>query len=827
MRCFILGFACGIGLLQWQPALPARDFQIACAALALVSALVALLLSRWNPDRRLGRTLRRALRLALACASGAAIGFVYADVAAERRMADELPPRFEGVDIAITGIVSGLPTVNPSDRSVRFAFDVERIVTPEAVVPSRLSLAWFSGWRGSRTSSASPRERADRPEADEAPPEVHAGERWQVTVRLRRPHGNVNPHGYDLEAWMLENGLRATGYIRKDDANRRIDAFSGRPIDAVDALRERIRARMRAALGDRPYAGVLVALTIGDQRSVPQDQWLLYNRTGVSHLLSISGLHVTLFATLMGGAVFWLWRRSHRLTTLLPARKAAAALGAFAAFGYVLLAGFEVPAQRTLYMLCIAAAGLWLGRPGTAFTVLLWALLVVLLLDPWAVLAPGFWLSFGAVALLMYISVGRIHGAGAHWLITAAEAQWAITVGMVPMMLALFQQVSLIAPIANAFAIPVVSLVIVPMALAWLVLPLDIILIAAHQLFAWVVAGLQWLNEMPAAVWSQHAPSGWAIVAGVVGVLLLLAPRGLHARALGAVWLAPLFIAVPIRPEAGAFWMEVLDVGQGLAVVVQTRQHTLLYDTGPRFNEVSDAGNRIIAPYLRAQGIAKLDGIVVTHADADHSGGALSLLATVPADWVASSMGESTQLVRAQASAGRIHVPCFAGQGWSWDGVRFDMLHPAGASYLDPKVRTNDRGCVLRISSPHGAALLTADIEARSESLLVATQRAALPADVMLVPHHGSKTSSTAPFVEAVGPRLAIATSGYRNRLGHPRHEVVAQYASRGIRLLRSDYDGAIEVRFEGGPPKARAWREVDRRYWRDQPRRGELLALE
>ncbi|MEO7762624.1 MAG: ComEC/Rec2 family competence protein, partial [Casimicrobiaceae bacterium] len=260
---------------------------------------------------------------------------------------------------------------------------------------------------------------------------------------------------------------------------------------------------------------------------------------------------------------------------------------------------------------------------------------------------------------------------------------------------------------------------------------------------------------------------------------------------------------------------------------VQTNSHTLLYDTGPRFNDLADAGNRIIAPYLRAQGIRELDGIVVTHADADHSGGLLSVLASVPVGWITSSMSEQSKVVIGQKEAGRVHVPCFAGQAWTWDGVRFEMLHPSGESYRDPKIKTNDRGCVLKITSAHGSMLLTADIEARSEAELVSHQRAALRSDVILVPHHGSKTSSTQPFLDAVRPAIAIATPGYRNRLGHPRPEVVERYVAQGARLLRSDYDGAVELRFEGGPPKIRAWREVDRRYWRDQPRRDQPAALD
>ena len=487
MRALILGFAIGTWLLQQQSALPesARLWSLAAVSAALLAgALLFAHLNRGLPvigDRSIGhRSIGHCVAAVLAVAAGTCIGFVFAGTVAERRMADELPHAWEGVDVRVRGIVSGLPAFNRSDRSVRFAFDVEKAIEPaDAVVPTRISLAWYAGFRGARTTKT-----------EDPPPEIHAGERWELVVRLRRPHGTSNPHGFDIEAWMLENGLRASGYVRPA-GHRRVDVFAGRWMDHVDALRERIRTRILSALDGQPYAGVLVALTIGDQRSVSQDQWQLYNRTGVSHLLSISGLHVTLFATIIGGVVYWLWRGSQWLTTRLPARKAAALLGALAAFGYVLLAGFEVPAQRTLYMLIVGAIGLWLGRPGSALMVLTWALLTVLLLDPWAVLSAGFWLSFGAVALLMYAGVGRLHDRRPHaWFFAATRAQLAITLGMIPWMLALFQQVSLVSPIANAFAIPIVSMVVVPIALVWLVAPWDFLLVFAHELFVWTAKGL-------------------------------------------------------------------------------------------------------------------------------------------------------------------------------------------------------------------------------------------------------------------------------------------------------------------------------------------------
>src|SRR5207247_896076 len=427
----------------------------------------------------------------------------------------------------------------------------------------RLSLGWYGTRRGER--------------AGEDVPELRGGERWDLTVRLKRPHGTVNPHGFDVEAWLLENEFRATGYVRESDTNRRVAAFAGRPGDYVIRLRESIRERILTALEDRPYAGVIAALAIGDERAIPAEQWRMFNRTGIGHLISISGLHVTFFATLIGAVVFWLWRRSHGLTLLLPARKAAAVAGVVAAFVYVLLAGFQVPAQRTLYMLTVAAIGLWLGRPGTASIVWLWALAVVLAWDPWASLTPGFWLSFGAVGLLLYIGVGRV-GTMPAWR-EAVDAQAAITFGLIPLMLFLFQQISIVSPLANAVAIPVVTFIVVPLTLASIAVPWDALLILAHAVFAWLALLLDALASLPAALWQQHAPPPWAALLGVLGVLWMLAPRGVPGRALGVVWLVPSFVIVPVLPPPGAFRVIVLDVGQGLAVLVQTHAHSLLYDT--------------------------------------------------------------------------------------------------------------------------------------------------------------------------------------------------------------------------------------------------------
>ncbi|MBA3775666.1 MAG: DNA internalization-related competence protein ComEC/Rec2, partial [Betaproteobacteria bacterium] len=600
--CFV-AFACGIALLQTRPFLPPVPGAIAVAGVCLCGLGAA-----WR--RRSSASWSRAAYaapLALTLSGAALFGFGYAAWRAETRLADELPRVWEGEDIRIVGVVDDLPQA--SSRGTRFAFAVERVATPRASVPDRVSLAWHA-----------PRQPDG---AAQAMPPIRAGERWAFTVRLKRPHGTINPGGFDLEAWLLERNLRATGYVRGDAAPQRLAAFAGRSRDYVQQSRERIRDRILLALRDAPFAGVIVALVIGDQRAIPDAQWTVFNRTGITHLVSISGLHVTVFATIAGALVFALARRSVRITTLCPARKIAATLGLFAAGGYVLLAGAEVPAVRTWAMLAVGTIGLWWGRPGTAGIVWLMALAAVLVWDPWATLSPGFWLSFGAVGMLLYAASGRIDAADekprhARWktlIRRSARAQWVVTLGLTPLTLGLFEQVSLVSPLANAVAIPIVTAGVVPLALSGIVLPWDLSFQAAHALVAPLLQGLEWLAAAPAAAWQQHAPLRWTVVTGVAGTLWLLAPHGVPGRVWAILWLVPLFVVREAPPESGTFRLTVLDVGQGLAAVVAMRHHALVFDAGPRFHETADAGGRIVAPFLRHTGIRYLDGLIVSHVD--------------------------------------------------------------------------------------------------------------------------------------------------------------------------------------------------------------------
>ena len=780
MRIGILGFAVGAALCQWQAALPGWSMLAVAAAATLLAAVLATKLQR--------HTLKAGALLA----TGVLAGFVWACAFATLRLAETLPRELEGQDMFVTGVVTGLP--QSLDSGQRFVFEVEQ--ADVAGVPRRLLLGWYRGLREGETDTAR---------------EVHAGERWRLKVRLKRPHGNLNPHGFDYEAQLFERGLRATGYVRAASDSLKLADFVATPGTLIERAREKIRAHIHTALPDSPLAGVLVALVIGDQQAIGADLWERFNRTGITHLMAISGLHVTMVAGLFAWLVAAGWRRVPRLALRLPAQKAAALAGASAALAYCLLAGFAVPAQRTLYMLAAIALAMWSGRLAGGSRVLALALFVVLLLDPLAVLSAGFWLSFGAVAVLFVSTSGRIGQIGGlrGRLRGAITTQWAVTLALIPALLAMFQQFSLVSPLANVIAIPLVSLVITPLALLGSLLHVDALLALAHWATEWLMLFIDWLAAVPWAVWQQAAPPWWAVALGLLGCGVMLLPRGFPARSLGAVLLLPLIMTPAPRPPPGNALVTVLDVGQGLAVHVQTASHDMIYDTGPRFSLDANSGNRIILPYLRAAGVARLDRLIITHQDRDHSGGAESVLAALPVVLTQSSLAADSPY-RLSAPG---QQPCIDGETWEWDGVRFEMLHPRAAAYAMVVAKTNDLSCVVMVSAGGRKMLLTGDVEAVSELDLVARHGERLRADVLLAPHHGSRTSSTEVFLDAVAPALAVLPVGYRNRFRHPNGEVMARYETRGIELHRTDRDGAVRVSL-GPAISVERTRELRQRYW-------------
>ncbi len=821
MRVFSVAFLIAVCLVQTRAAV---DGLAMGAMLVGVVALLAVLALRrpWPRSRQSEALLRGALLVTIAAATGVA----WSAWRAELRLADALRGELEGVDLVVRGHVASLPQA--VDQGWRFVLETDG---ETAGVPRRLLLSW--------------RQERDAPPSTGLLPAPQPGEAWSFIVRLRRPHGFVNPGGFDYEAWLLERGIRATGYVRKDATRR--DGPPATAMQAVHRLRALLRDRMLAVLPDDGQGGLLVALAVGDQGGISASTWEVFRRTGVGHLVSISGLHVALVGLFCGVAVSLLWRRLPGFALRLPAQKAAAAAALGGATVYALLAGLGIPVLRAWLMLVVAAAVLFSGRAVAPSRTLAVALLVVLVIDPWAVLAAGFWLSFGAVAIILATLGGRVR-ARSGWR-AAVRIQLAISVALIPLLLAQFQSFPLLSPVANLVAIPIVSFVITPLVLlalpwpgSWLLLPAD----AAARLMMMV---LEWLAAVDGALWEQAAPPPWLLGAGLAAVAVLLLPRATPGRLAAPAVLAGLLAWQPARPPEGGFQAQVLDVGQGLAVHVQTRRHDLLFDAGPPYGSEADAGSRVILPYLRAAGVERLDALVLSHDDADHTGGAASLVAGTAVTSIlagqpvvtasrlgggGTASGEDPGDDRVVRTGDDTGAPapwhCATAGAWEWDGVHFEMLHPQDEASAGDAALTgadaeqagrghdNEASCVLRVSAAVGALLLTGDIGVATERVLLARLPAgALASTVVVSAHHGSRSSSSAAFIDATGARHVVHSAGYRNAFGHPHPQVWARWADAGARNWRTDVQGAIGLVFPAaaeGEVSLSAARERVPRYW-------------
>ncbi len=774
-----MGWLAGGALQLRQPALWETQ-----AYLALVTA--GLLGLAWLAHRRWWVLL-----------PAAALAFGTVGLRASARLAESLPPALEGRDLELVGVVAQMPRVGPD--AVRFVFEVESArAAGEAVrIPSLVSLGWYGGFDMDSWLDGPARE-------------LKAGQRWRLTVRLKQPHGSMNPNGFDLELWLFEQGLRAGGYVRSNPGSPAKLLAEG-VAHPFERFRQRVRDAITQRVPDATVAGVLAALAVGDQAAIDREDWDLFRVTGIAHLMSISGLHVTMFAWLAGALLGRLWRRSARLMLALPAPSAARWGGLVAAAAYALVAGWGVPAQRTVWMIATVVLLRASGRRWPLLAVLLAAAVVVTVLDPWAMLQPGFWLSFVAVAMLAASEGAAPPSAPAEGRRAKLQAalgaglrtQAVASVGLAPLSMVFFQQVSVAGLVANLFAIPIVTFVVTPLALLGVLLP------PLWTLDAWVVQGLmaalRALASLPLAVWTAAAAPGWAMAAGLLGGALLVLPLPWRRRLLGLPLLLPLLAPAVERPPPGRFEALAADVGQGTAVLVRTANHLLVYDAGPQYSPEADAGQRVLLPLLRTRGEAKVDLLMLSHRDSDHVGGAASLLAAAPVQAMSSSL-EPQHRLRAWPLP---HQRCGAGQSWDWDGVHFEVLHPTEAEYASAS-RPNALSCVLRVAGTDASLLLTGDIEAAQEAALLA-RGAALASQVLLVPHHGSRTSSTPAFIEAVAPRTAVVQAAYRSRFGHPAPDVVARYAERGIEIVRSDRCGAWTLPADG---PAVCERLAARRYW-------------
>ena len=816
------GFITGVAAQLQQAALWTSAAYATAAALPVAIACCLYSL------KTLKEFKSRASRLGLLVFMLAALlGFGLTGWRASAFQSSTMNPALEGRDIAVTGTVLAMPQIG--EDAVRFRLGIEsaRLNGHAVTLPPQLLLGWYSGFGGRETKSASA-ESSDVSELalelQRKPQLLRAGERWQMTVRLKAPHGNSNPHGFDYELWLWEQGIQATGYVRAGPHDAAPFKMSTSWRYPVERARQSVREAIYERVDNRQLAGILAALVVGDQNAIERADWDVFRATGVAHLMSISGLHITMFAWAASLLLGKLWRRSVRLTPrlclALPASSAGALGGLLLASLYALFSGWGVPAQRTIWMLATVVLLRQSGRQWPWLQTWLLAMVVVVALDPWALMQAGFWLSFVAVGVLFATDSGAGHdrpssatgifssenavGRLFSGLARSAREQWVVTLALTPLSLLLFNQVSLVGLLANAVAIPWVTLLVTPLAM------LGVLYAPLWDAAAWTIGlltlFLQWLASWPLASISIAAAPLWCAIAGVLGGGLIAVRLPWHWRALGIPLLLPVLLWQPVRVAPGQFELLAADIGQGNAVLVRTASHTLLYDTGPRFSRESDAGNRVLVPLLRALD-ERLDFLMLSHRDSDHTGGAPAVLAMQPQARLLSSIEDGHELQTLRKS-----TRCVAGQRWTWDGVTFEVLHPAAGDYELVR-KSNAMSCVLRVSNGSRTALLVGDIEAPQEAKLVADAPARLKADFLLAPHHGSKTSSSAVFLDAVQPRLALAQAGYRNRFGHPVESVVARYDERGIRLVRSAQCGAASWQ-SATPAEITCQRQTAQRYW-------------
>jgi competence protein ComEC len=690
-------------------------------------------------------------------------GFTWACVSAQWALDDRLAQQLDSRTLWLQGQVVGLPGVG--EGVVRF--QLEQVVSRRDRLPARLRLAWYDG------------------------PAVRAGETWRLAVRLKRPHGLVNPQAFDYEAWLLAQRIGATGTVKSGELIA--------PASGTGAWRDRLRQRLLATPA-HGREGALAALVLGDDSGLSTADWQVLQNTGTVHLMVISGQHIGLLAALLYGLVaslarLGLWPRSW---PWLPSACLLAFLGALA---YGVLAGFEVPVQRACVMIGLVLLWRWRFRHLGVWLPVLVALLAVLLGEPLASLQPGFWLSFGAVMLLILIFSGRL-GAWPWWS-TLLRAQWAMAIGLLPLLLALGLPVSASGPLANLVAVPIVGFLVVPLALlGTLLLPLP----GVGATLLWIAGGvLDLLFELLTQLalwlpaWLPSALPFWAWLLVALGALVLLLPAAFPMRSLGALLLLPLLFSPQQRPEYGRAEVWMLDVGQGLAVLVRTQSHDLLYDAGPRFGEF-DTGERVVLPSLRALDVRALDLLLISHADNDHAGGAAAIQRGLPVRQVLS--GEADKLAPSlQAQA------CASDQHWQWDGVQFSTWRWDGAS------DGNQASCVLRIEANGERLWLTGDIDSQAERALLNSDLS-MPAEWLLAPHHGSRSSSSAAFLEKVRPAAALVSRGAHNAFGHPHAEVIERYRTLEARLYDTVEQGAVRIRLGAFEPaqglryRARFWRE-------------------
>lgn len=771
-----------------------------------------------------------------------ALGWAWTQGQAVERLAQRWPEGWSEQAVAVTGRVAAMPQVQAWGQ--RFEVEVMSVehegrrwkggqlwhlpgLPPGSVVPERVSLSWAADGAFGRSGPVMPQQ------VKQETAKLVPGQVWRWTARLSSPKGLSNPGGFDAELWMFAQGLRAQGkvLVRKVTAPLLVREAGWWSAGMLERWRQTLRDRALSHLADPQVAGLVVGLTIGEQSAITPKDWAVLRETGVAHVAAISGTHVTMMGWMVAGLTGWWWRRSWQRIHWLPTPVAARTAALGGALLYAFLSGWGVPAQRTVIMLAVVTLLQLSSRRWPWPLMLLLAAGVVTVLDPWALLQAGFWLSFAAVGLLMLSGVEERTREQLPWRVRLRRAlarlgigQLVAWFGLAPLSLVYFQQVSVVGVLANAVCIPLFTIVITPLAMLGLLAPP--VWAALAPIVHVTMDALGWLADWRWASVAGASVKAWASALGLIAGAWMLAPLPWRWRVSAAPALLPLLWPTawsqPLPPPvAGQMEVLAVDIGQGTAVLVRTARHALLYDAGPRLSEEVDAGQRVLVGMLRSMGVGRLDELMISHGDADHVGGAASVIKALPVSALRTSLRSGHELTAVPDADGRRppHTDCVAGQRWVWDGVSFEVLHPSAADWgRRETISDNNMSCVLRIQ-PEGSdhsVLLTGDVEKAQEAALVDRLGNGLRSEVLVVPHHGSRTSSTEDFLKAVEPRVAVIQAGANNRYGHPHAGVVSRYDAQKVSVVQTSRCGAWGWRSEDGSAEQAGWcwRDVDRRYW-------------
>ncbi|MEP6483852.1 MAG: DNA internalization-related competence protein ComEC/Rec2 [Rudaea sp.] len=709
------------------------------------------------------------------------VGIAWTAFRADITLSERLPHDLENEEIVVIGAVHDLPRA--LDDGTHFEFVVDRAIRDGHDIAFRglVRIGWY-----------------------ETAPSIQPCERWHLHVKLKRPRGSINPGGFDFERFALERGIVATGSVRESSDNTLIDSSAW----CVDRMRARIGETISAALSNGTSAGLLRALAFGDQHAMDEAEWNVARATGIPHLIAISGLHIALFAGFGVGLMRLFWKLAPRLTLRWPAPQMEAIASLVFAVAYAVIAGFGLPTRRALIMIGALLVANLMRRARAPVHGLALAVIILLIADPLCVLSSGFWLSFVGVGWLMFCLQGA--DSMRHSWKQLVRSQGVASLGLLPLGIWFFGQSSLIGPIANLVAVPVICFFVLPVGVVASLTALVFPSIGFPALVAvgkvldvlWLV--LQKLAQMPGALWYFPEPSLCAFALAMIGAFWLLQPRGIPARAIGAILFLPLLWPAKSALVDGAFEAYVLDVGQGLAIVVRTADHTLLYDAGPRYPSGFDMGEVAVVPALHALGIERIDRLIISHGDSDHAGGARAIANAFPG--VTTESGEPERLTIPATQ-------CRAGENWTWNGVTFRIVSPTSL-----ESHGNDRCCVLDVRSGDNELVLTGDITSLIEADVAVSLRPIAAHLILQAPHHGSKTSSSAAFIDALKPTVGIFSAGYLNRFHHPNPDIVARYGEHRIETENTAESGFLRVRFgsDESPSIVERGRIDGHPYWRE-----------